>query len=166
MHLRIASKEDSDAVTELLRLSYPALMSGAYEDSILAAALPAMTNAQPALLESGTYYLAETEEDFLVGCGGWTREPPGGGEATAGRAHIRHFCVHPGWTRKGVGRALYTRCREDARARGVIEFECLSSINGEPFYSALGFRRDKLVTVEMPGDIEFPGVRMIASVGM
>ena len=163
IQLRIASTADSDGVTSLLRLSYPTLMKGAYGDSILAAVLPAMTVAQPALLGSGRYYVAETVERFLIGCGGWSKERPGGGEVSDSRAHIRHFCVHPEWIRKGVGRALYDRCREDAKASGVNAFECYSSINGEAFYSALGFKRDSIIHVEMPGGINVPSVRMIAT---
>ena len=43
IQVRTASTDDYDGVTRLLRASYPILMHGAYEDSILAAALPAMT---------------------------------------------------------------------------------------------------------------------------
>ena len=164
IRLRIASAEDSDNVTRLLRASYPVLMRDAYEDSILAAALPAMTIAQPALLQSGTYYVAEAAEGTLVGCGGWSKERPGNGEISAGLAHIRHFCVHPDWTGEGIGRALYARCRDDARAAGVTAFECYSTINGEPFYAALGFKRDRIIEVEMPGGIAFPSVRMIMNI--
>lgn len=144
-------------------MSYPALMSGAYADSVLAAVLPAMTVAQTTLLVSGTYYLAETPEGTLVGCGGWSRERPGSGEVLAGLAHIRHFGVHPEWTRQGVGRALYTRCRKVAKEAGLTAFECYSSINGEPFYTALGFKRDRIINVEMPGGITLPSVRMMAT---
>jgi len=162
--LRIASTEDSDSITSLLRASYPALMSGAYSASVLAAALPAMTVVQPALLVSGTYYLAETAEGTPIGCGGWSKERPGSGEVLAGLAHMRHFGVHPAWARQGVGRALYTRCRDDAKLVGVTVFECYSSINGESFYAALGFKRDRIINVEMPGGITLPSVRMMANI--
>jgi len=164
VQLRIASMEDSDSVTSLLRMSYPALLSGAYADSILAAALPAMTVAQPALLVSGTYYVAETAKGTLIACGGWTKERPGDGEILADLAHIRHFGVHPEWTRQGVGRALYRRCRDDAKAAGVTAFECYASINSESFYAALGFKRDRIINVEIPGGITLPSVRMMATI--
>ena len=162
MHLRIrtASIEDSDSVTALLRASYPVLMRGAYEDSLLDAVLPAMTVAQPGLLRSGTYYVAEAADGPIVGCGGWTRERPGGNETEPGLAHIRHFGVHLDWTRQGVGRELYTRCQKDARNAGVSKFECYASLNGESFYAALGFKRDRVIDVEMRDGILFPSVRM------
>jgi len=160
--IRTASLDDSDNTTTLLRKSYPALMRGAYEDAILDAALPAMTVAQPALLQSGSYYVAETPKGEIVGCGGWTKERPGSGEILAGVGHIRHFGVHPEWTRRGVGRAIYTRCREDARAAGMRSFECYSSVNGETFYAALGFESLKKIDVEMQDCITFPSVHMAA----
>ena len=164
VHIRTASIEDSDSITALLQLSYPALMRGAYEVSILKAALPVMTVAQPSLLRSGTYYVAETAEGAVVGCGGWTKEEPGSGEILPGVAHIRHFGVHPEWTRRGIGQALYVRCRDDAKGAGISEFECFSSMNGEPFYAALGFVRDGIIELEMSSGISLPSVRMRASI--
>ncbi len=162
--VRNASLEDSDSVTSLLRASYPTLMRGAYEDSLLNAVLPVMTVAQPVLLRSGTYYVAETVEGSLIGCGGWTKERPGSGEVVSGVAHIRHFGVHHERTRQGVGRSLYVRCRDDARRAGVTQFECYSSLNGESFYAALGFERDRIIDVEIADGIAFPSVRMLATI--
>jgi len=162
--IRIASLRDSDSVTALLRVSYPALMRDAYEDLILNAALPAMTVAQPALLRSGSYYVAETAKGTLVGCGGWTKERPGNGEILAGVGHIRHFGVHPEWTRCGVGQAIYARCREDAKAAGLTNFECYSSLNGEAFYAALGFEHLRKMDLEMLNGIAFPCVHMVTTI--
>ena len=137
-------------------------MRGSYEESILNTALPVMTVAHPVLLRSGSYYVAETATGTFVGCGGWTKERPGDREILAGVAHIRHFGVHPEWARRGVGRAIYARCCEDATVAGVEKFECYSSINGEVFYAALGFKRLEEIVVEMPDCGSFPSVHMVA----
>lgn len=160
--VRNASLEDGDGITTLLGMSYPTLMHGSYEDSILNTALPMMTVAQPVLLRSDSYYVAETATGTFVGCGGWTKERPGDSEILAGVAHIRHFGVHPEWARRGVGRAIYARCCKDATAAGLEKFECYSSINGEVFYAALGFKRLEEIVVEMPDGGSFPSVHMIA----
>ncbi|MBA4174894.1 MAG: GNAT family N-acetyltransferase, partial [Hyphomicrobium sp.] len=55
LSIRVATPEDREAVTRLLQRSYPALMAGSYEPAVLAAALPLMTQANPALLASGTF---------------------------------------------------------------------------------------------------------------
>jgi N-acetylglutamate synthase-like GNAT family acetyltransferase len=161
--VRIASVEDDDGVTALLGTSYPTLMRGSYEDTVLNAALPFMTVAQPALLQSDSYYVAEISKGTIVGCGGWTKERPASGEITEGVAHIRHFGVHPEWARRGIGRAIYARCCEDATAAGIGRFECYSSINAESFYAALGFERLEEIILEMPGGISFPSIHMLAT---
>ena len=162
--IRIASPRDRDSVTTLLRMSYPTLMRHAYELSILEAALPSMTVAQPTLLQSGSYYVAETAKESIVGCGGWTRERPGTREISPGVGHIRHFGVHPEWTRRGVGRAIYDRCRTDAKTAGLKRLECYSSLNGEAFYAAVGFESLDRMDVAMPDDVDFPSVHMVAEI--
>ncbi len=162
--IRPATLADSDAVSALLRDSYPTLMRRAYDRSVLAKTLPFMTVAQPKLLESGSYYVAESSTGAIIGCGGWTRERPDTGEVMAGLGHIRHFGVHTDWTRRGAGRAIYTRCLNDARNAGIQRFECYSSLNGEAFYSALGFVRLGLIEVEMPGGGHLPSVHMAAKI--
>src|ERR1043165_1946892 len=137
--VRVASLADDAGVTALLQASYPLLMKPAYDAAMLVPALELMTRANPALLSSGTYYVAQSQEGMLVGCGGWTREQPGDGITNEGIGHIRHFATHPEWVRRGIGRAIYRRCEADARKAGITRFECYSSLNAELFYSALGF---------------------------
>jgi GNAT superfamily N-acetyltransferase len=157
--VRVAHPDDAGAVGEVLRDSYPALMAGAYEPALLVRALPLMTRPQPRLLASGTFYLCEARGE-AVGCGGWSFEPPGGGEREPGIAHIRHFATRSGWAGRGVGRALYRRCEADARAAGAVEFQCYSSLNGEGFYAVLGFVRVAAIDVPMAPDLDFPSLHM------
>ena len=44
----------------------------------------------------------------------------------------------------------------DARAAGLVRLECYSSLNGESFYAALGFKRLCIIQVPMHNDIAFP----------
>ena len=78
--IRIAGPADSDAVSALLAASYSRLLAARYDRDLLGRALPFMTSANPILLASGTYYVAEREPGHLVGCGGWTTARPGSGE--------------------------------------------------------------------------------------
>ncbi len=75
--VRVSTIDDSTPVTSLLRASYPKLMRSAYDPVLLEKALPRMTTAQPGLLESDSYYVAESAVGEIIGCGGWTRERPG-----------------------------------------------------------------------------------------
>lgn len=160
MRLRVATLEDCDAVTAVLGPSYAALMAGAYPPDLLARTLPAIGRANPALLQSGRYYLVESETGEPAGCGGWSPDPPGRTDGDRDRAHIRHFATHPAWIRRGVGRLLYERCAADARAAGFTRFEAWASLNGESFYAAMGFRPLGRIETSMPGGVLFPAIRM------
>lgn len=162
--IRSASLNDRDGVTSLLNASFPALMRRAYKESVLTAVLPVITVAQPTLLQSGSYYVAETVGGLIVGCGGWSKERPGTSEIRPGLGHIRHFGVHPDWTRRGIGHRIYDRCVRDAKSEGVQRLECYSSLNGEAFYRALGFESAGRIEVKMANDIKFPSVSMFAEI--
>jgi predicted N-acetyltransferase YhbS len=157
---RIATPDDAAAVSALLEASYPALMAGAYDAAQLAPALEVMTKASLPLLASGTYALAKARDGSLIGCGGWTRERPGTDEVEAGIGHIRHFAVHPAFTKQGVGRAIYRFCEAGARAAGVTVFECYASLNAEKFYTALGFESIRRIDIEFKPGVRLPAVLM------
>jgi N-acetylglutamate synthase-like GNAT family acetyltransferase len=157
--VRTAEPTDESAVNQLLEASYPALMKRGYDAAVIRAALPMMTKSNPALLASGTYYVAITNDEEIVGCGGWTKERPGSEETASGLAHIRHFGTHPKWVRQGVGRSIYARCEADAAKAAIGRFECYASVNAVGFYAALGFRRVREMSVPM-GPLAFPVILM------
>lgn len=162
--LRTATPEDEASVNELLQASYPELMSTSYDAAILAVALPLFTKANPSLLSAGTYYVAESSEHGMVGCGGWTRERPGSGEIVPGLGHIRHFGTHASWIGMGIGRSIYAMCEENARTAGMKRFECYSSLSGLGFYLSLGFESVRKIDVNLNSDVSIPGVLMTLSI--
>ncbi len=166
--VRAASPADADAVGVLLLESYPPLLAPGYEPALLARALPLMTKANPALLASGTWYVAEGPgtDGALAGSGGWTLQRPGAAEELVDPAlgHLRHFAVHPAWTRRGVGRALFDRCMADARATGVSAFECYATTVAVPFYQALGFETVGPFAARLGRDTDFPSIRMVCRI--
>lgn len=158
--IRVAAPSDAEAVDRLLLAAYPKLMAPSYDEAAFAPALKLMTKANPALLGSGTYYLAELSPGHLVGCGGWTLARPGTGTIEPRLGHVRHFAVHPDWTRRGIGRAIFSVCERSARAAGVAAFECYSSLNAENFYRALGFQRIRELDIELQPHVALRGVLM------
>jgi len=162
--LRTATPDDEREVTQLLTASYPVLMKGAYEEAVLERALPLMTKANPTLLASGTFYLAETLDGEVVGCGGWTKERPGSDEIEDGLAHIRHFATHPAWTRKGVGKSIFNHCRKQAGKAGFTCLEVYTSLNAELFYQSVGMKSVGPFDVPMGEGLNFPSVRMIGAI--
>ena len=163
--VRVATLKDAEAVDRLLQASYPELMASSYDEEALAPALKLMTKANPSLLGSGTYYLAELSTGLLVGCGGWTLERPGTTTVEARIGHVRHFAVHPDWIRRGVGRAIFSVCERAARAAGVSVFECYSSLNGEKFYRALDFKRIREMDIELQRHVVLRAVLMRRDLG-
>lgn len=164
--LRQAGLPDEQAVGEVLQASYPASLAGAYDADLLAHALPLMVRANPALLRTGTYYLAETADGQPVGCGGWTLARPHAPHEKSDTldpalAHIRHFATHPGWVRQGIGRALFDRCAEEAKAAGAQSFECYSTLAAESFYQVLGFKTVEAITLALAPGVSFPSLRMV-----
>jgi len=154
MKIRVASERDAASVDHVLQSSYGSLMKDAYDAALLERVLPAMTRANPALLSSGTYYVAMCDTN-IVACGGWTAQRPGTGEVLPKLGHVRHFATHPSWIRQGFGKAIYSVCECQAVAAGIETFEVLASINALPFYASIGF--DMVSRMEQPmGDANLP----------
>ena len=158
--MRVATGDDAAAVSRLLERSYGELMAGHYPASLLASALPFITKANPALLESGRYALVEDDDGALLAAGGWSSERPGSREVEPGLAHIRHFAVHPAKVGRGLGRRLYEWCANAARDRAFTRFECHSSLNAEAFYAALGFWRVGERPIALAPHVVIPAIVM------
>jgi GNAT superfamily N-acetyltransferase len=155
--IRIANLHDAAEVTALLEASYASQLRNCYRPEVLAKALPLMTKANPRLLGSGTYYVAQAETE-LVGCGGWSNEAPGTREMTEGTAHIRHVATHPGWLRHGIGRRLLFRCFEEAASLGIGNLQCHSTVVAVDFYLAVGFQVVGPLEMRLAPDISIDGV--------
>ena len=160
VEIRAATPQDKEAVSALLKISYSELLAASYPEEVLEPALPYMVNANAGLLASGTYYVAETAAGGIVGCGGWSVGKPGTGESVAGEGHVRHFAVHPEWTRRGIASSLMARCIGDARAAGIRKLHCFATWNAEGFYRAEGFERVGPIEVAMGPTVRFPAVLM------
>ena len=157
---RVAEVADVASVDALLKRSFPELMGVAYEKSVLVPALKLLTRANPSLLTSGRYYVAESRSGLVVGCGGWSLERPGTNTVEVGMAHIRQFATHPEWTQRGIGRAIFHLCETAARSAGVHILECYSSLNAEKFYADLGFASVRIVQIDLGDNLLLPAILM------
>jgi len=158
--IRTAEPSDEAGVEALLAVSYADLMADRYEPALLERVLPLITRANPALLESGTWFVAESSDGAIIGCGGWTPERPDSGEVETTLGHVRHFATDPGWTGRGIGRAIHNRSCEQAIAAGIERFICYASLNALDFYAALGFRSIRRIDVPIAADLRFPAMLM------
>ena len=151
---RLAVPEDVPEIVDLMQLSILENMKSFLSAAEIEAAQETM-GVDLTLIEDGTYFVVETlqnNESLLIGCGGWgKRRTLYGGDHTVGRddtfgdpaveaARIRAMYTHPSWTRCGIGTLLLDLGEAAARDAGFNTIELGSTIPGEPFYIARGYR--------------------------
>jgi GNAT superfamily N-acetyltransferase len=67
--------------------------------------------------------------------------------------------TNPAFARRGVGRLVLTLCERAAGVEGFTRLELMSTLSGEPLYTAYGFRPVERV-VDATGGVRVPLVRM------
>ncbi|MEK6276066.1 MAG: GNAT family N-acetyltransferase [Actinomycetota bacterium] len=122
------------------------------------------------LIDDGTYFVVEAGSD-IAGCGGWSRRATlYGGNQTPGRdshlldpkvdaARVRAMYTNPAYARRGVGRLVLSLCEAAAAAEGFTRLELMSTLSGEPLYTAYGFRPLERIE-DATGGTPVPMVRM------
>ena len=148
--LRVATPEDADRIDALMKASAAGLFPAYYDERQVASAVVLVAQVDRALLEDGTYFVLESQGEF-VGCGGWTRRHrlyTGSGDAEDdGRlldpatepAKVRAMFVRPDWTRRGLGRRIIRECEAAAWREGYRRMSLLATLAGVPLYLACGF---------------------------
>ncbi|MDF1855968.1 GNAT family N-acetyltransferase [Pseudooceanicola sp.] len=153
---------DAARVTTLLGRSYRALLASDYPTTVLAAALPLMTQSRPRLLRCGTYFLSEDDTGRTLAVGGWTDSSPHGRAGRRGQGHIRHVATDPEHIGQGHARRLMTEVLRSAAAAGLTRLHCQSTLTAEPFYERLGFTRSGGIEIRLAPGVLFPAVQMCA----
>ncbi|HWF88407.1 MAG TPA: GNAT family N-acetyltransferase [Pyrinomonadaceae bacterium] len=150
MIIRKATMDEREAIKQLIAASARLLSREHYSDQQIEAAIATVFGVDTDLIEDGTYFVAEIDGQ-LAGCGGWSkRKTLFGGDQYSSRdaayldprsepAKIRAFFIHPDHARKGLARAILTRCEDEARAHGYRALELMSTLPGIEFYKSCGF---------------------------
>ena len=148
--LRLATPDDASRVESLMKESAAALFPDYYDERQSASAVRYVAEADPLLLEDGTYFVLEAGDE-VVGCGGWSRRErlyTGGGESAGDSrlldpavepAKVRAMFVRPDWTRRGLGRRIIDACEVAAAREGFTRLALLATLPGVPLYLACGF---------------------------
>ncbi len=158
--VRASTLADLSAGDMLLQRSYRQLLKSAYPPSVMVMAVPLIARAQPDLLSSGTYFVAETADGRVVGAGGWSARGPGAKHRRQGWGHVRHFATDVAFVRQGVGAALMARVVATASEAGLTALDCLSTRTAVPFYLSQKFRTLGDVTVGLRPGIVFPAIQL------
>lgn len=174
--LRIATREDIPAMSALIVASARELSRGFYSETETESAIRHVFGVDTALIDDGTYYVAEMD-GYLAACGGWSRRNTlyGGDQRPVGAssfldpavdaARIRAFFVAPSAARRGIGRMLLDECARAADAAGFRNLTLMATLPGVPFYRALGFVADEDVVDILPDGTPLRFVRMSRPVG-
>lgn len=169
--IRAAQMDDRAAIQDLIAASARGLSRADYTDEQIEAALAEVFGVDSDLIRDGSYFVAERGGQ-IIGSGGWSRRATlFGGDQYAQRApdlldprrdaaKVRAFFVHPGWARRGVGRALLRRCEEAAAAHGFRSLELMATLPGLKFYQALGFQPGEPATYLLRGQTPITFVPM------
>ena len=73
--------------------------------------------------------------------------------------------TNPAFARRGVGRLILSLCEAAAASEGFTRLELMSTLSGEPLYTAYGFRPLERLT-DATGGAPVPLVRMEKPVGL
>jgi GNAT superfamily N-acetyltransferase len=166
---RLAAHEDIAALTSLMDRAIAELQRAFLNEAQIASSR-AIMGIDTQLIDDGTYFVVESGAD-VAGCGGWSRRATlYGGNHTPGRdgqlldptvdaARVRAMYTNPAFARRGVGRLILSLCEAAAAAEGFTRLELMSTLSGEPLYTAYGFR--PLGRLEdSTGGVPVPLVRM------
>jgi GNAT superfamily N-acetyltransferase len=159
--VRPARAADLPALDALFARSYPRLLKADYAPSVLVGAIPVIARAQPALVTSGTFFVAE-EDGALRAAGGWTAAAPGRlPQGAPGTGHVRHVVTDDRHLRRGLAGRVMAVVMSTARDAGLARLDCASTLTAVPFYQAMGFATVGPITVPLgPAGLRFPAVLM------
>jgi GNAT superfamily N-acetyltransferase len=166
---RLAVSGDVPALTVLMDAAIAELQRSYLDDSQIVSSR-AIMGIDTELIDDGTYFVVELGVD-IAGCGGWSRRATlYGGNQTPGRdsnlldpsvdpARVRAMYTNPEYARRGVGRLILSLCEAAAAAEGFTRLELMSTLSGEPLYTAYGFRPLERLE-DSTGGVPVPLIRM------
>lgn len=168
---RLALPSDAPRISELMRASVLDLFRRFYDQRQTASAAAYIAVIDMQLIEDGTYFVHEADEE-IVACGGWSKRAKvytGSGDQEGDErlldprtepAHVRAMFVRSDWTRRGLGRAILESCERAAREEGFKDLALVATLPGEPLYQASGFREVERFTVTLPDGVSVEAVAM------
>jgi GNAT superfamily N-acetyltransferase len=161
--LRPATPDDAPALRALIARSIRQLGAADYTPGQIEAALQGAFGVDSVLIRDGTYFVALTAAQEIVGCGGWSRRRTlFGSDARDDRdeswldprteaARIRAFFVDPAHARRGLGRAILEPSEAEARRCGFGAFELMATLPGVRLYQQCGYHAGAPVDHPLPG---------------
>jgi len=170
--IRLARLSDILALDLLIPLSVRTLQVGHYTEAQREAAIGPIFGVDRQLIEDGTYFVAETAADQIVGCGGWSKRKAKFGshalrtesnpliDPAVDAPRIRAFFVHPDYARRGMGRAILKACEKAIIQAGYNRAEIAATLTGEPLYVSAGYLVTERFNIPLSNGLPLPCVRL------
>jgi N-acetylglutamate synthase-like GNAT family acetyltransferase len=175
LDVRPARRDDLPALHDLVEQSVRGLLREVYSPRQIESSLKYLFGVDPALIEDGTYYVAEVNGN-LAGAGGWSKRsaiyghgderspqdtPPVYLDPALDAARIRAFFVHPNYAGRGIAHELLSLSESAAYSAGFRKVELVATWKGAPVYKSCGYMVVETTSVTLPDGEILTGLHMM-----
>ena len=173
LSLRIAVVADIPSLERLILQSVRGLAPGYYSPVQIERSIKTVFGVDVELITDKTYFVAESVDGVIAGCGGWGKRKTlyGASNYKNSRdsemldprtepAKIRAFFVHPDRVRKGIGRAILQKCELEAKTGGFRSAEMMATLPGVDFYKRCGYIGDTRVSISLGEGVSIDCIAM------
>jgi GNAT superfamily N-acetyltransferase len=160
--IRKAIFEDRTKIEKLIAESVRGLSRDDYDARQIELSIKTVFGVDTELIADGTYFIAETRDGKIAGCGGWSRRKTLYGASVYSHsrdsellnpetdaAKIRAFFIHPDFARKGLGTLILEKCEREAGAHGFKSAEMMATLPGVKLYAVRGYSGDEKIEVPL-----------------
>lgn len=171
--IRKAVSEDRTEIEKLIAESVRGLSREDYDARQIELSIKTVFGVDTELIADGTYFIAETEDGKLAGCGGWSKRKTLYGASVyshsrdsnlldpeSDAAKIRAFFIHPDFARKGLGTKILEMCEREAVAHGFRSAEMMATLPGVKLYAVRGYSCDEEVKVPLGENLDIICIKM------
>lgn len=176
--IRKAVFEDQLEIEKLIAESVRGLSREDYDERQIELSIETVFGVDTELIADGTYFVAETEDGKIAGCGGWSKRKTLYGASVYAHsrdsdlldpetdsAKIRAFFIHPRFARKGIGTQILETCEREARAHGFKSAEMMATLPGVKLYAVRGYSGDEEIKVPLNENLDIICIKMRKNLG-
>jgi GNAT superfamily N-acetyltransferase len=171
--IRKATLNDKIEIEKLIEESVRGLSREDYSERQIELSIKTVFGIDTELITDETYFVVESEDEQIIGCGGWSKRKTlyGASRYSHSRdselldpeidaAKIRAFFIHPDYARKGIGKAILEACEREAKAHGFTSCEMMATLPGVKLYAVCGYEGSEEVKVPVGENINIICVKM------
>ncbi len=171
--LRKAVIADQISIERLIAGSVRVLSREDYNETQIELSIKSVFGVDTELITDNTYFVVESENGEIVGCGGWSRRKTLYGASAYAQsrdselldpeidaAKIRAFFIHPDFARKGIGKMILEACEREAKSHGFKSAEMMATLPGVKLYAVCGYAMGEEVKVPVGENVDILCIRM------